>query len=94
MKTLSVSVAEVKARLSEYVAKSAYSDCRIVITKRGRPVSALVGLDDLRELEQQAKRGGLSEVIGKWDDFEEIAGGVGEAVESRHRYGGGRNVSL
>ncbi len=94
MKTLSVSVAEIKAHLSEYVAKSAYSDYRIIITKRSRPVAALVGLNDLRGIEQQAKRDGLAKVIGKWDDFEEIAGGVREAMESRWGEGSDRDVSL
>ena len=94
MKTETVSVAEVKAHLSEYVAKSAYSDSRIIITKRSRPVAALVSLIDLQELEQQDKRKGLGDVIGKWDDFEEIAGGVREAIEARKGEGNGRHVSL
>ena len=94
MKTLSVSVAEVKAHLSEYVAKSAYSDFRIIITKRSRPVAALVSLIDLQELEQQHERRGLAELIGQWNDFEEIAGGIKEAIESRQVEGDGRHVSL
>ena len=94
MKTLSVSVAEVKAHLSEYVAKSAYYDFRIIITKRSRPVAALVSLIDLQELEQQHKRKGLGAVIGRWENFEEIAGEIEEAIESRQLEGEGRHVSL
>lgn len=94
MKTLSASVAEVKAHFSKYVAKSAYSDFRIIITKRSRPVAALVSLIDLQELEQQHKRRGLSAVIGRWENFEEIAGGIEEAIESRQLEGDGRHVSL
>ncbi len=94
MKTLSASVAEVKAHFSKYVAKSAYSDFRIIITKRSQPVAALVSLIDLRELEQQQKRRGLGDVIGQWEDFDEIAGSIEEAIESRKMEGDGRDVSL
>lgn len=94
MKTLSVPVAKVKANLSEYVAKSAYSGFRIIITKRSKPVAALVSLIDLQELEQQHKRRGLSSVIGQWKNFEEIAGEIEEAIESRQLEGDERHVSL
>lgn len=43
-----VSVAETKAHLSEYIARSAYGGERVIITRRDRPVAALVSLDDLR----------------------------------------------
>lgn len=94
MKTVSASVAEVKAHFSKYVAKSAYSDFRIIITKRSRPVAALVSLMDLHELEQQQKRRGLGSVIGQWEDYDEIAGSIDDAIKARQLEGTGRHVSL
>lgn len=45
------STAEVKARLSEFVSRVLMRGDRVVVARRGRPVAALVGLDDLRRLE-------------------------------------------
>jgi prevent-host-death family protein len=86
-------VAELKAHLSEYVSLSASRGDRIVITRRGKPVAALVGLEDLQTLSQAEKRKGLSELIGKWEGFEDIAG----SVEKIYRARGGdahRNVPV
>lgn len=46
-----VSVANAKSRLSELLAKSAYGHERFVITRRNKPIAALVSLDDLRIVE-------------------------------------------
>jgi prevent-host-death family protein len=78
-------VAEVKARLSEYVSLSASQGARIVITRRGKPVAALVSLNDLQTLSQAEKRKGLTDLVGKWEGFAEIA----ESIEGL--YQGGRN---
>ena len=86
-------VAEVKARFSEYVSLSASQGTRIVITRRGRPVAALVGLDDLQTLSQAEKRKGLSELIGKGEGFGDIAGCVERLYQSR-RGDGHRDVSV
>ncbi len=88
-----VAIAEVKSRLSEYAARSGFGGERIVITRRGKPLAALVGLDDLADLEQLDKKAGLASMIGKWDDFEEIAEAVAEAVVERSEVGE-RDVSL
>ena len=60
MKTIRVQVAEAKRHFSEYLAKSAIGDSRVIITRRGRPAAALVSIDDLQELEQLEKRRGLA----------------------------------
>jgi prevent-host-death family protein len=88
-----VAIAEVKSRLSEYAARSAFGGERIVITRRGKPLAALVSLNDLADLEQLDKKAGLASVIGKWEDFEEIELSVAEAVAERYQ-GGERDVSL
>ncbi len=94
MKTEMLSVVEAKKRFSEIVNRSAYSDCRIIITKRSRPVAAMINMEDLRSLEQSNKRKSLTEVIGKWQGFDEVQNAIDNAVKDRHREGAGRDVSL
>jgi prevent-host-death family protein len=89
-----ISVAEAKKRFSEIINRSTYSDCRIIITKRNRPVAAVINMQDLQSLEQSNKRKGLMEVIGKWQGFDEMQDAIDNAVQDRHLEGAGRDVSL
>jgi prevent-host-death family protein len=69
VKTVSAAVA--KAHFSALIAEVAYGGVRIIIERRGRPLAALVGLDDLARLTQvgaeDRPRGALA-LIGAWDD--------------------------
>jgi prevent-host-death family protein len=94
VKTEIISVVEAKKRFSEIINRSAYSDCRIIITKRNRPVAAVINMEDLQSLEQSNKRKGLMEVIGKWQGFDELQDAIDSAVKDRHIEGAGRDVSL
>ncbi len=94
MRTITVSVADAKKQFSEYVNRSAFADCRVIITKRSRPVAAIVSMKDLEDLEQGDKRKGLLSTIRKWEDFDELEDAIGEAMEVRHAEGTGRDVSL
>ena len=78
-----VSVAEAKSHFSEYVSKVAYTGEKFVITKRGKPLVALVSIEDLENIKvkEEAKR--LSEIIGKWENFEEIENNINKAYSSR-----------
>jgi len=89
-----VSVAEAKSHLSELIAKSALGRERFVITRRNRPVAALVSLEDLRIIEQHQQRQGLAAVAGKWKEFDELADALGDLAELRRAGGGGRDVSF
>ena len=91
MKTIDIPAAEVKRHLADYLARSSHRECRVVVTRRGRPMAAIVSMDDLRELEQAEKRAGLSSVVGKWKGFADIADGIESA---RNAGGSGRDVSL
>jgi len=42
--------AEIKARLSEFLSRVIVRGDRVIVARPGRPVAALVGLDDLRRL--------------------------------------------
>lgn len=47
-----VSVSQLKARLSEYLNRTAYGHERITVTSRGKPKAAIVGIQDLELLEE------------------------------------------
>ncbi len=94
MEKLTASVAEVKKRFSDYLSRGAFSDCRIVITKRNRQVAAIVSMKDLQALEQLEKRKGLQSIIGKWDDFDELRDAIDEAMDMRRKESPGRDVSI
>jgi len=89
-----VSVANAKSHLSELIAKSSYGRERFVITRRNKPVAALVSLEDLEIIEQHEERQGLASIAGKWKGFEEVAGRLKDLHQLRQDGGSGRNVSL
>ncbi|MCI5223232.1 MAG: type II toxin-antitoxin system Phd/YefM family antitoxin [Candidatus Electrothrix sp. AR4] len=60
MRTISVAVA--KSRFSEFIAKSSYTRERFIITKRNKPVAALVSLEDLQIIEQHEERQDLASI--------------------------------
>ena len=89
-----VSIANAKSHLSELIAKSSYGHERFIITRRNKPVAALVSLEDLHIVEQHEEKQGLVTVAGKWSDFEEVASSLDDLQQLRQSGGAGRNVSL
>ncbi len=89
-----ISVAEAKSHLSEIIAKSVHGHERFIITRRDKPVAAIVSLDDLRIIEQHQERQGLASVASSWKDFEEVATALGDLTALRKQGGEGRDVSL
>jgi len=89
-----VSVANAKSHLSELIAKSSFGHERFVITRRNKPVAALVSLDDLQIIEQHEERQGLMSVTGKWPHFEEVSYSLNDLHSLRKSGGSGRDVSL
>ncbi|NOQ93812.1 MAG: type II toxin-antitoxin system prevent-host-death family antitoxin [Methylophaga sp.] len=94
MSATSISVAKAKSHISELIAKSQFSHERFIITKRDKPVAALVSLDDLKVLEQYEEKQGLAAIAGKWQGFDEVAEAIGEIETLRQSGGKGRDVSL
>jgi prevent-host-death family protein len=94
MTTTSVSVAKAKAHISELISKSQYSHERFIITRRDKPVAALISLDDLKVLEQHEEHQGLATIAGKWQDFNEVEDAMGNIETLRANGGKGRDVSL
>jgi len=89
-----ISIAQTKSHLSELIARSAHAHERFIITRRDKPVAALVSIDDLKIIEQHEARRGLAEVASAWPGFDEVAAAMGEIGELRRRGGEGRDVSL
>ena len=94
MSATSISVAKAKSHISELIAKSQFSHERFIITKRDKPVAALVSLDDLKVLEQYDEKQGLAAIAGKWQGFDEVADAMGKIETLRKSGGKGRDVSL
>jgi prevent-host-death family protein len=94
MSTESVAVAVAKSHLSELIAKSSFAHERFIITRRNKPVAALVSLEDLRIIEQYEERQGLASIAGKWKGFEEVADNLEDLHRLRSDGGSGRNVSF
>lgn len=89
-----IAIAEMKNHLSEYIARSAYNKNRFIITKRNKPVAALVNIEDLKIIEQHEEKKGLASIIGKWDDFEDLENNLGDTRELRKNGGNAREISL
>jgi len=89
-----VSVANAKTHLSALIAKSSFGHERFIITRRNKPVAALVSLEDLQIIEQHEERQGLISVAGKWSDFEEVSSSLEDIHSLRQHGGSGRHVSF
>ena len=48
---VSTDTSHLKARLSEFIGRVAYGRERLLVLRRGKPVAALVSVEDLRRLE-------------------------------------------
>ena len=88
-----VSIAEIKNKLSEYISKVVISGDHVIITKRDKPVAALVSLDQVEYLRTRDEIEGLASAVGKWEAFEEIKDEINNAYSSR-RKDEGRKVSV
>lgn len=79
-----VRVTEAKAQLSELMARVGYGGERFVIERRGRPLAALVGVEDLKRLEDESVGSrplGAMALVGAWAeveerDLDEVVGGI------------------
>jgi prevent-host-death family protein len=89
----SISVAEAKSRFSEYISKVAYANEQVVITKRGKPIAALVSIKDMKKIKFKEESRGLYEIIGKWKRFNEIKDDIDKAFSKRSK-DRGRDVSF
>jgi prevent-host-death family protein len=96
-----VRVTEAKAHLSALMARAGYAGERYLIERRGKPLAALVSVEDLERLEAEGgsprsrHRGALA-LAGAWGEFlgdDEIDAMVEEIYAARER-DTGRPVDL
>jgi prevent-host-death family protein len=83
--TKSVSIAEAKAHFSECV-KDAEAGASVVITRRGKPIAAIVRAADVAQLARLRAAGpprGLARVAGKFDDEQDFVEDVEKIARSR-----------
>ena len=69
-----VRVTDAKAHLSELMARVGYGGERFIIERRGRPLAALVGVEDLERLEKERPTSrllGAIALVGAWGEAEE-----------------------
>lgn len=72
-----IRVTEAKAHLSALMARVGYGGERFVIERRGRPLAALVGVEDLERLEEGRGEAttfrppGAIALVGAWGEAEE-----------------------
>ena len=69
-----VRVTEAKAQLSALMARAGYGGERFLIERRGRPLAALVGVEDLERLEGEdapLRPLGALALVGAWGKVEE-----------------------
>jgi len=85
-----VNVAEAKRRFSELLARAAYKGERFIITRRGKPMAALVDLHQLEPTENHASPSGIAAgllgaagALAEGEDLEEIMREVVRARQSR-----------
>ncbi len=61
-----ISTVEARDQLSEMINRAAYGKERIVLTRRGKDLVAMVPLDDLNLLEEMEERADLAAVRKSW----------------------------
>jgi prevent-host-death family protein len=93
-----VGVTEAKAHLSELMARVGYGGERFVIERRGRPLAALVGVEDLERLEKgdsSSRLLGAIGLVGAWGEAEESeVDAVLEEIYAERELDTGRTVDL
>lgn len=87
-----VSLAEAKAKLSDCVREAERGES-VIITRHGKPVAALVRVDELERLERlraAGPEGGLAGLAGGWEGSDELARELATRARdrrARHREG-------
>ena len=80
------SVADAKKNLSELMSRTAYNNERFLIQRRGKPMAALVSVEDLARLEKDtAAPKGLLAAVGALADFDGLDSMIEEIYRQREQ---------
>ena len=77
------SVADAKKTLSELMSRAAYNNERSLIQRRGKPMAALVSIEDLARLEKEPVA--PMAAVGALAEFEELESMVEEIYRQREQ---------
>jgi len=93
-----VSAAEAKRKFSELIGRAAYGHERIIIERKGKPMAAIIGIEDLRCLEALEGRTEsaihpIMRAFGGWADRKDLDELLDELYTARER-SLGREVEL
>ncbi len=83
--TATHSIADAKAHFTDCITTAEAGE-RVVLTRHGKPVAALVSMADLALLEKAAAnspQAGLAGLIGAWDEDEEFTNIMQSVIASR-----------
>jgi len=95
----SFNTADIKARLSELIGRVAHRHERLIILRRGKPVAAIVSIDDLRRLEAldaaqtSADEHPIMRAFGGWADRTDLDELTAE-IDANRRSAEGREIEL
>jgi prevent-host-death family protein len=64
-----ISIADLRARLGDLVTRISYKHDRVVITKHGKPVAAIISASDMEKFEE----------LEDWNDIQAIRAGLKDA---------------
>jgi prevent-host-death family protein len=87
MSRKALSVAEAKATLSDAL-REVEAGATVIITRRGKPIAALVRAEDVNTLARLRAAGpqnGLASIAGGWEDSEELVASIAAAPRRGRR---------
>ena len=68
-----LSVAEIKRRFSQVTNEILFLKKRFVIERKGKPIAALVGIEDFKEISKdKIQPKGLLAAMGAWSEFKDL----------------------
>lgn len=83
-----IGVAEVKKTFSTVISRVALKGEQFIIEKKGKPVAALVSIQDLQQIAgsgQKKKKKGLLAAVGAWEDFDGLERTISAIYEQREK---------
>ena len=99
---ISLNTAEIKARLSELISRVAFHHERLIVLRRGKPMAAMVSIEDLRRLEaleasdanhQDQNAHPVMRAYGGWAEREDLDELVAEIYANRE-VASGREIEI
>ena len=85
---LNISIAEAKSKFSEIIARTIYAGERFIVRRRGKPVAAIVGIDDLKKIQltnSSEDTGTLLAAAEAWADFKDLDRVIEDIYRSRRK---------